>query len=459
MMLFDLAGVIRNVMGFVFIVFIPGYVLIFTLFPTRKTDKGIDIVQRIALSFGFSIAVVSLILFGLNYTLDIQLNSVSLFLTYFVLIFGFIGLYRWHKTPRQERFVITLEIPGISQETKIDKVLTILLVFSLLIAAVAIIYIINNPKEGEHYTEFYLLGPNDEQGGYPENLKVGDKVNGTLGVLNHEYRTINYTIGVWLVNQTSVNNQTIYNNMWFIDKIITNNLTHFELNTNNLTQPYKKPSEIIQKPNIRQYEKNISYTITRGGLFKLTFFLYKNSTNKFITNEFKFNEDYKDNASEIIGSAYRELHLWINVTDFYILPDNKTIFGPDEAATGLIGIRNNENRTTNYTIEIWLINQTLEKNQTIYNNMWFINKITTNKSNFNSIGDKKLNITKAEINYTVTLIKITDSLIKTGFFKLTFLLYTTPTDSYITDKDYKDIAIQKINSAYRELHIWIYTYR
>ena len=66
--LLNIDGTIRVILGLPFILFIPGYILIFALFPCRKTDQGIDIIERIALSFGLSIAVVPLIGLGLNYT-------------------------------------------------------------------------------------------------------------------------------------------------------------------------------------------------------------------------------------------------------------------------------------------------------------------------------------------------------------------------------------------------------
>ncbi|MGD0952643.1 MAG: DUF1616 domain-containing protein [Methanotrichaceae archaeon] len=52
-------------MGLVTVLFLPGYALIAALFP-RKDD--IDSIERVALSFGLSIAVVPLIGLGLNYT-------------------------------------------------------------------------------------------------------------------------------------------------------------------------------------------------------------------------------------------------------------------------------------------------------------------------------------------------------------------------------------------------------
>jgi uncharacterized membrane protein len=47
------------------ILFIPGYVLISTLFPTNKVLDGLE---RVALSFGLSIAIVPIIGLALNYT-------------------------------------------------------------------------------------------------------------------------------------------------------------------------------------------------------------------------------------------------------------------------------------------------------------------------------------------------------------------------------------------------------
>jgi uncharacterized membrane protein len=42
-----------------------------------------------------------------------------------------------------------------------------------------------------------------------------------------------------------------------------------------------------------------------------------------------------------------------------------------------------------------------------------------------------------------------------GDFKLAFLLFTESTPNYSSSKDYNDIAKEKIESAYREIHLWI----
>jgi len=42
-----------------------------------------------------------------------------------------------------------------------------------------------------------------------------------------------------------------------------------------------------------------------------------------------------------------------------------------------------------------------------------------------------------------------------GNFKLAFLLFTEQTEEYYHDVDYKDIAKEKIDDAYRETHLWL----
>jgi uncharacterized membrane protein len=70
--------------------FLPGYALIATLFP-RKDD--LDGIERVALSFGLSIAITPLLGLALNYTLfGIQLTPVLTVLSVFTIALA-IGVY------------------------------------------------------------------------------------------------------------------------------------------------------------------------------------------------------------------------------------------------------------------------------------------------------------------------------------------------------------------------------
>ena len=119
--LLQIEGTLRIILGLPFILFIPGYTLIFALFPSKKTDLGIDIIERIALSFGLSITVSPLIGLGLNFTpWGIRLEPILISLFLFIIIMGFIGFIRWIKTNPKERFIISLNLELSKKGTKID---------------------------------------------------------------------------------------------------------------------------------------------------------------------------------------------------------------------------------------------------------------------------------------------------------------------------------------------------
>lgn len=63
-------NVLRIIFGSIFIFFLPGYAWSFVFFKKGK----IDLIERIALSFGLSIALVPLIVFCLNYLLKVKIN-------------------------------------------------------------------------------------------------------------------------------------------------------------------------------------------------------------------------------------------------------------------------------------------------------------------------------------------------------------------------------------------------
>ncbi len=108
----------------------------------------------------------------------------------------------------------------------------------------------------------------------------------------------------------------------------------------------------------------------------------------------------------------------------------------------------------NYTIEVWLIdesiifNESTQKNDTIYNHAWFMDEIVITL-NHTQITNEKTETKKWEYNYTFTIKKI-------GHFKLAFLLFTTPSEDYNYEQDYKDSIESENKNAYRELHLWLY---
>ena len=60
------------------------------------------------------------------------------------------------------------------------------------------VYVIVTPKEGEKFTEFYVLGPGGKAEDYPTNLNVGEEGEVIIGVVNHEYAQVTYQLEVRL---------------------------------------------------------------------------------------------------------------------------------------------------------------------------------------------------------------------------------------------------------------------
>lgn len=292
--------IVRTILGLPLILFIPGYVLLFALFPTKKEDKGIDGTERIAFSFGLSIAIVPLLGFILNYTpWGIRLEPILFFLFIFIFVAGVIAIYRWTKAPQDKRFIISLEISMPRFSSNINKVLVILLIISILIAIGSVIYVSINPRNGEPFTEFYILGPTGKISEYPKNLSIGENASVIIGLANHEYKQMNYTIEIWLIDKKTVynelthENETIYSHMWFMNKISIT-LNHFEENTEKTWEP--------------QWEYNYNFSVDRVGKYALTFLLFTTPT-----EEYNFTEDYREIAAQKIESAYENIDIWLNV--------------------------------------------------------------------------------------------------------------------------------------------------
>jgi uncharacterized membrane protein len=297
---FSVENPVRLIMAVPFILFIPGYILMFVLFPLKQSGERISILERIGLSLGVSLALAGLFGLGLNYTpWGIRLDPLLLVLCLFIFGVGSIALYRWHKTNPEERFNLTFHVASPAFENKPDKVITIILTAAIIVAGTLTIYMIVVPKIGERFTEFYVLGPTGTADKYPQNLSDGQNATVIIGISNHEYRTVNYSVGIWLVNQstyynvTQATNITVIHHMWFMDEI-TVTLNHTSVNVEEQWNP--------------QWQYNYSFNITRKGHFKLTFVLFTSPM-----ENYTLNTDYKDVADILFNDSYREVHLWINV--------------------------------------------------------------------------------------------------------------------------------------------------
>jgi uncharacterized membrane protein len=206
---------LRVILGVPFVLFFPGYTLMGSLFPAKQDLGGIE---RLSLSVGLSLAVVPLVGLALNYTpWGIRLYPVILSLFMLTLVLSVISNYRRSKLNIEQNMSLPIQIkmPQLSKMHKFDKLFIVSFIIAMILIGGLFVYIASAPKIGEPFTEFYVLGVNGELTNYPVNLTLGDKGVVIIGVTNHEYQTVNYTITVSLNNQTiqTIDNIRLSNEM------------------------------------------------------------------------------------------------------------------------------------------------------------------------------------------------------------------------------------------------------
>jgi uncharacterized membrane protein len=279
---------IRVVLALPAIFFIPGYCLIAALFP-KKGD--ISIPERIMLSIGSSIAIVSLIGFGLNFTpLGIRLDPIIILISLVTWLMVLIVHYKRALLPHEERFKISvIEITGRirqeivpQKESRVDRFLSVFLVLLMLITIITTGYVLISPKEGERFSEFFLLGEKQTAANYPDPIVVGHNYPIFIGVGNHEFRNMNYTIEVWTFS------------------------TEFDSEFNTTSINVMDPIDNISVTLAHNETRIIPYSL-----------LVKNTSNNRV--EFLlFNESVPGHditGSDRINKSYRDLHLWVTGLD------------------------------------------------------------------------------------------------------------------------------------------------
>jgi uncharacterized membrane protein len=198
----SLLPMLRLFLGLAFVLIVPGYTLQAALFPRAEELDG---PERLALSFGLSVAVVppiALVLDALPW--GIRLWPIVAAEGLFILACSAVALYRRRRLAEQERFVLALEFdPGDwwAAQDRTNRVLYRILALALLTAAVAATAIIVLPKPGERFTEFYVLGPEGLAEGYPRTAAVGQALEVPVGIVNREGRTAVYLLRIELDDQ------------------------------------------------------------------------------------------------------------------------------------------------------------------------------------------------------------------------------------------------------------------
>ncbi|AEK73109.1 hypothetical protein GQS_06055 [Thermococcus sp. 4557] len=255
----------RKALGLAFVLFFPGYVFITALFPNRPE---LDNLERLALSFGLSIAVVPLIGLGLNYTpWGIRLIPILVSLTAFNIVFSLIAIHR--RTGAFEPWIPWITLEQVKRElewdesSKLDRALTVILIIAIITSIGTLGYVVTHPKQGEAFTEFYILGPEGIADNYPTELRVGQNGTVIIGIVNHEHRNVTYHVQIWLVNLTwdNTTNTTIIHGMYPMPGWFNVTLPSVPVNIEGNWTP--------------QFETNYTFSIEEPGKWQVWFLLFK----------------------------------------------------------------------------------------------------------------------------------------------------------------------------------------
>lgn len=294
---------LRILVGLPFVLFVPGYTFIAALFPEAGTgptakeegavegaveDGGIDGIERVALSFGTSIAIVPLIGLVLNFTpWGIRLVPIVVSVSGFTLLAAAVATHRRNELPEDERFQVPYRewlaagrSTMLEPRTRLDGALNVLLVASIVLAVGSVGYAVAVPKPGESFSEFYLLTEGEDGNlvadDYPREFAVGEGRSLYVGIGNHEHRTVNYTVVVLLQE------------------------VGFEDNTSTVVRQERLGRFGTTLETNETWERNHTVTPTMTGeRLRLTYLLYQGERP----------------PEPTVENAYREVHLWVNVSE------------------------------------------------------------------------------------------------------------------------------------------------
>ncbi|MBX0288389.1 DUF1616 domain-containing protein [Haloarcula salinisoli] len=307
-------SLVRAVLGLVFVLFVPGYVLVSALFPEagrpRSLDQStgeptptgllrsgreriagrIDGPERLALSVALSIAVVAVLVIGTALTpLPYAVVPTTLLLSAATVTGTAVAARRRLQVPEHSRFSVPVREwvadgtgfitgPGSRNVTVLNVALAVAVLFAVGTLGFAVLA----PQGGEQFTSFYALTETDDgelvADGYPTEFAAGEQQSVVLAIDNHEGESAAYTVVVQLQRVQPTANET--------------------------------ETDVVERAQLDRLRTRVganeswrdSYQIQptmSGENLRVAFLLYRGSAPSNPTAE----------------NAYRELHLWVTVAE------------------------------------------------------------------------------------------------------------------------------------------------
>ncbi|SFR66664.1 DUF1616 domain-containing protein [Halogeometricum limi] len=292
---------VRAVLGGILVLFLPGYALTTLVFPARSEVRpsigdissafaggeteyaGLPFLERLALSFGLSIALVPVFAWALEVVgYEFVAGNVAVVCGSVAVVGLLLGAVRRLRLPAEAAYVIPVGVlvayrNAARGRSDWDGALNVALAAAIVVSTAVVTFALVSPVDGTSYTQASLLTEEDDgsltASGYPQNLTVGESSELVLLVENYEQESMDYTVVVQL--------QRVEQNG---DVVATSELDRF--------------SGTVDSGDRWQVTSTIQPSIA-GDNLRLAYLVYK--------------DDVPQNPD--IESSYRHVTLWLNVTE------------------------------------------------------------------------------------------------------------------------------------------------
>lgn len=280
--------------GLILLFFLPGYALVAAVRPhrPRRADRhppsqtmsaaSLTLTERVALSFGMSVGILSLLGLGIAVSpWEYSALVVGGFLLLFVLGGALVGVGRGHVSaigrPRPAFDRATRELLG-DDDSTLERAVSVALAVSVVLALGTLTLALVVPNTGEAYTGVTLLTPNGSDtvvaADYPRTTVRNEPEPFVVAIQNREGAAMSYTL------------------------VVTEQRVEVQSNSVNVLEERELSRQRVQVPagQDRQTQTDVAPTMT-GSSIRLTFSLYRGV------------------APAEVGTdtAYRQLYVWVEV--------------------------------------------------------------------------------------------------------------------------------------------------
>ncbi|EMA58931.1 DUF1616 domain-containing protein [Halorubrum lipolyticum] len=296
-------GLVRTLLGGLFVVFCPGYALVAALLPQRTSplpervsavgfrreeSASLTGLERVVSSIAVSVILVPFVGFLLHYTQwGIRPTTMVPGIAAATVALSVLAAVRRLRLPPDERFAVASlalfrRLDGWVREPDrpVETALNVFLVVGLVVAVAGVGIAAATSTNGERYTELSVLGEDPETGEavadeYPRALAPGEEATIRVGIANREGAAQTYTVVAQLQR---------------LDDDGGGEARVVERSTLDRFEASLEPGESVERP------RTVEPTMEGDGL-RIAYLLYADDPPTNPTAE----------------NAYRSVHLWVDV--------------------------------------------------------------------------------------------------------------------------------------------------